>query len=129
MSTKKIVFEYLAGLVVSGLGFGFLTMLPRIPGLSWLEIYLGGDKAGVFTGLFLGVPIGGVLGIFLLGKVVFKAQDYNIMGIAVGLALSFIFGGLGTVLLISKLGGQALFIAPFLYVILALIGYTIPLHK
>ncbi len=129
MNAKKMLCELLAGLVAGVVGFGFFWALLQIPGLSNLEMYLGGDKAGVFTGLFLGIPIGGVLGIFLIDTVVFKAQDYNLMGIAVGLALSFILGGVGTVLLMSKLGGQALFIAPFLFVILALIGYTIPLHK
>lgn len=129
MNAKKMLCELLAGLVTAVVGFGFFWALLRIPGLSRLDMYLGGDKASVFTGLFLGIPMGGVLGIFLVDKVVFKAQDYNMIGIAGGLALSFILGGLGTVLLMGKLGGQAVFIAPFLYVILALIGYTIPLHK
>jgi hypothetical protein len=129
MDAKKMFCELCAGLIAAVVGFGLFWALLRIPWLSRLDIYLGGDKASVFIGLFLGIPVGGVLGIFVLDKVVFKAQGYNLMGIAVGLALSLILGGIGTALLMSKFGGQAVFVAPLVFVIFALIGYTIALHK
>jgi hypothetical protein len=129
MNAKKVALEFLAGLIVSALGFGFFAALLQIPILSRLETYLGGDKASIFAGLFLGFPIGGILGIFLLDKIAFKTGGYNSMGIVTGLALSLILGGIGTVALLSKLGASTVFIAPLLYVLLALIGYTIPAHK
>jgi hypothetical protein len=129
MNAKKVTLEFLAGLVVSAIGFGFFDALLQIPVLSRLQTYLGGDKASVFAGLFLGFPIGGILGILLLDKIVFKTVGYNSLGIVTGLALSLIFGGIGTVALLSKLGGSTFFIAPFLYVLLALIGYAILVHK
>jgi hypothetical protein len=129
MNIKKLALEFLAGLIVSAIGFGFFAALLQIPVLSRLETYLGGDKASVFAGLFLGLPIGGILGILLLDKIAFKTGGYNSIGIVTGLALSLILGGIGTLALLSKLGGSTFFIAPFLYVLLALVGYTILVHK
>jgi hypothetical protein len=129
MNIKKLALEFLAGLIVSAIGFGFFAALLQIPVLSGLETYLGGDKASVFAGLFLGFPIGGILGIFLLDKIVFKTGGYNSVGIATGLAFSLVLGGIGTVPLLSKIGESTVFIAPFLYVLLALIGYSILVHK
>jgi hypothetical protein len=129
MSAKKIFLEFLVGLIVSLVGFGSFAVLLQIPGISKLGVYLGGDKASVFVGLFLGLPIGAILGIFLLDKIAFKAQGCNTIGIGIGAALSFVLGGFGTLLLMSKLGGPAAFVAPLLYVLLALIGYTVALHK
>jgi hypothetical protein len=129
VNAKKLALEFLAGLIVSALGFGLFAALLQLPLLSRLETYLGGDKASVFVGLFFGFPIGGVLGIFLLDKIAFKTGGYNSIGIVTGLTLSIILGGIGSVALLSKLGGPAIFIAPFLYVLLALMGYTIPAHK
>jgi hypothetical protein len=129
VNAKNVTLEFLAGLIVSAVGFGFFDALLQIPVLSGLETYLGGDKASVFAGLFLGFPIGGILGILLLNKIVFKTAGYNSIGIVTGLVLSLILGGIGTLALLSKLGGPTVFIAPFLYVLLALIGYAIFVDK
>jgi hypothetical protein len=126
---KKLIFEFLGGLFVSlvcGVSFAFIFSLP---GISKVGVNLGGDKASIFFGIFLGLPIGSLLGILFVDKVFYGFQGYNIWGILIGFTLSFFLGGIGSVVLLDKIGSPAIILAPLIIVLFSLVGYLIPIMK
>jgi hypothetical protein len=82
----------------------------------------GGCKYVVITGLFIGLPIGSVLGVLLTKKLILKDGRPFILRTIISLIL-----GLGGVVLgfylLDVLGSQYLIIIPITVVILVLCGY------
>jgi hypothetical protein len=123
--SKKIILEFIVGCVlslVSAICFGMLYFLPSE--VVGIEIFFGGDKAGPFFVLFLGVPIGAFVGISLVDKLMFKSRGYNILGLTLGFILCQL-GILFGVFLMDLIGGTAVVFIPFIAVFLSLVGYNI----
>ncbi len=124
---KKLLFEFIGAILTSCvLSAGFLFLAKLIDILK-LDINLGGDKASVFAVIFFGIPIGCLLGILVVDKIIFKYQGYNLLGISLGFVLCFLIGGIGSVLLIDKIGRSAVFFIPLIIIALSFIGYYIPI--
>ena len=126
---KKLLLEFIIGCILSvasAICFGLVyTMLYM---MLEAEVFFGGDKAGPFFILFLGVPIGALLGISLVDKLLFKSQGYNIFGLVLGFILSQ-FGVVLGIFLLDSIGNTALFFIPLIIGLLSLVGYNVKLLK
>lgn len=121
---RKIILEFLIGCLLSGTCFVCFCILNILFESLDIEMFFGGDQASLFCGLFLGVPIGALVGISLVDKLIFKSQGSHMIGILVG----FILGEFGVVLgiwLLDQIGVRAIFLIPFMVTCLSLIGYNI----
>jgi len=122
--TGKIILEFLIGCFLSIVGFVcFFVLFFLFEYYLDVEIFFGGDKANVFCGLFLGIPIGVLVGISLVDKLVFPSQGYNIYGIVAALILSQLGVILG-IWLLDTIGGKAIFLIPFIVTCFSIIGYN-----
>ncbi len=121
---RKITIEFITGCICSPIGFICFGILHDLLYTKCgIESFFGGDKAGGFSGIFLGVPIAALIGISLVDKLVFKLKGYNVLGLVVG----FILSQLGIVLglfLIDKVGNGTIPLGLFITVLLCLIGYN-----
>ncbi len=127
ITIKRILAELLGAIgfsVCLSIGIYYLS--------KWLEaikptLNLGGDKAGIFGVIFIGMPIGFLLGILLVDKIIFKFEGYNCFGIAVGFILAFLFGGIASVFLLDEIGKYAVLVIPLIILALSFVGYYCPL--
>jgi len=87
-----------------------------------ISINLGGDKSGIFFIVFLGLPIGSLLGFSIVDKAFYKSRGWNIIGLGIGLTLS-ILGAIIGIILISALGVAAVVLVPVMIIIFSLTGY------
>jgi len=87
-----------------------------------ISINFGGDKSGVFFIVFLGLPIGSLLGFSIVDKALYKTRGWNIIGLGIGLTLS-ILGALIGIMLISALGVIAVVLVPVMIITFSLTGY------
>ena len=122
MKTSTVFLKFIGGLV----GSIFIGML--FGGVFNPFNVLGGDKGGVFISIFLGMPLGSILGIIIIDKAVYKLKSYNLLGIFIGFILSFL-GGVESVIVLDKFGGTGIVFAPIISTLLALAGYSIPAIK
>jgi len=88
----KIIAEFIIGLVFSIIGFmafgavyDFVCFRLRID----LPFGLTGGSTGIIGGLSLAIPIGALLGISVVNKLIYKSSSWNLMGIITGFILSF----------------------------------------
>lgn len=85
----------------------------------------------VLLALVCGYPVGSILGIVLMDRIVFRANQWNVPGIAISLVLTLSAGYFGFTLL-DTVGGSMFFLMPFITAFLSLVGYSIPIsprHK
>jgi len=117
---------------VTGLLFALLLGLPfyllgSVLANELPNINLGGDKAGIIFGTFLGMPLGGLIGFLVVDKTIYKLETYNFLGLMVGFTASFFVGGIGSVLLLDIIGAKAIFLIPLLVMSFSLAGYQLGL--
>jgi hypothetical protein len=91
-----------------------------------LNVTYGGDKGKVLFGLFLGLPLGSILGIVLTEKLIYKTLGWNIFGIIIAALLSLITNYLGLMML-DKMGSGTIIIIPLFVTVICLFGYHIVL--
>lgn len=127
ISVKKFVLEFLGALLLATAGSFCSVLFSDVISALKLNINLGGDKANVFSVLFIGMPIGSLLGILLVDRIFFKYQGYNLIGLCIGFVLCAFVGGVGSVMLLDEIGGSAVFFIPPLIIFLSFVGYYIPL--
>lgn len=121
---KTTISEFFSGLLFSLPGFLIFAKLNDLLEKLGMELAFGGDKAAIFWGLFLGLPLGNILGFMMIDKFYNKVEACNISGIIMG----FVFGLLGNfagVYLLDIFGGKFLFVIPILITFLCLCGYKI----
>jgi len=82
-----------------------------------------GIKCEIYM-LFLGVPIGFLVGISLVDRLLSKRWKINILGLALGFILSQ-FGIVLGIFLIDLIGETAFFLIPLEAGFLSLVGYNI----
>jgi hypothetical protein len=124
---KRIFLDFLSGLILSIIGFLMFAGVYSALELLKIDISYGGDKGKVLFGLFVGLPLGSILGIVLTEKFVYKAQGWNIWGIILAALLSVISNYLGIVML-DKIGGGFVIIIPLFAVVMCLFGYHVVLY-
>lgn len=126
MMNRKIILQFIGALslsIIAGILFyviGFLMMVLE------LGINLGGDKMPVLLVLFLGIPLGSLLGILLVDRMAFGYEGYNLVGLGIGFVLCLLVGGIGSVMLLDQMGQSAVLIVPLLIVCLSFVGYYLP---
>lgn len=126
MMNRKIILQFIGALSLSIIGgilfylIGFLMMFLE------LGINLGGDKMPVLLVLFLGIPLGSLLGILLVDRIAFGYEGYNSIGLGIGFVLCLLAGGIGSVMLLDQMGKSAAFVVPLLIIFLAFVGYYLP---
>jgi len=122
---RRIIMEFIVGCAFSPVGFiCFGAVHDMLYAKFGIESFFGGDKAGGFCGLFLGVPIGALVGISMIDKLVFKSHGYNIVGLVVGFIVSQ-FGIVLGLFLIDKAGNKTIPLSLCITILLSLIGYHI----
>ncbi len=116
---KKIIADYVSAMVFSIIGFfAFIYLHPMI-GFVW-----GGDKGQLFSGMFLGLPLGMVLGFLLIDGFLFEMDTRNFPGI-VSSFVTCILGNLAGVYLADNLGGEFLLFFPFLLILICTYVYNL----
>jgi hypothetical protein len=122
--TKKALMEYGVGLLLSIAGFWAAAGLHyALTTILRLNIQFGGDKARVFWALFLGLPLGCVLGILAVDKLIYKNDGINLLAAVLALAMGFVGAYIGLVML-DKIGGFAVLFIPMLVAFLCLLGFN-----
>ncbi|MCJ7776702.1 MAG: hypothetical protein MUP16_00060 [Sedimentisphaerales bacterium] len=125
---KKIFVQSIVALVLSVCGFFFFGKAYfELCSKTGLEIFVGGDKAPVFFGLLIGMPMSALLGIVLVEKIIFKSAGWNALGIIMGFALSFLGALLWEVRLLDKIGFGlvSILINSLVFTCCTVIGYYI----
>ena len=118
---KKILFEYCAGLLLSVVGFMIFVGVHNLLSVYKTNIGVGGDKAKIFMGLFLGLPLGNVLGILLVNRFVYKIGAINYFSSVIALILGFLGVYFGVIML-DKVGGLSVLFIPIVVTGLCLLG-------
>ena len=119
---KKLFAKLLAALIVSlRLSVVFYPIGSYLSDtLNFMD--LGGDKAGLFFVVFLGFPLGSLLGFSLIDKLFYRAMGINILGIVLGLILSLVGAFIG-ILLLDIFGIFAVVLLPIIVIVASLTGY------
>lgn len=119
--------EFLATALAAALGYPLVSFLRLLLGHLGIEIAYGGDKAAILVPLLFGLPLGALVGMVLVEKVVCKTTGWNVLGLLLGLMFSAIayIVGLG---MMDLFGGEAILSVPFLVALARLLGYRIGLR-
>lgn len=121
---KKLLLQYFSALIFSVVGFFIFYSMNNILEKADIGINFGGDKGGIISGLFFGLSVGGIFGIVIIDKLIFKVERLNILSILVALILSIAINYFGTFIL-DKVGGWFLLFLPPLTALMCLVGYNI----
>jgi uncharacterized membrane protein YeaQ/YmgE (transglycosylase-associated protein family) len=117
---KRLLLEFAMSLGFSIIGLWSVAYSWDYLLKQGIELYLFGDKTDILSGLLLGMPLGGILGILLAEKLVYKTKGSNIFGTAMALILSII-GSLFGVYMMDVLGSYVIFLIPLLVAMICLI--------
>lgn len=117
----RILIEFFSSLILSVIAFFMSAGV-----YNMLNVTYGGDKGKVLFGLFLGLPLGSILGIVLTEKLIYKSLGWNIFGIIIAALLSLITNYLGLMML-DKMGSGTIIIIPLFVTVICLFGYHIVL--
>jgi len=124
MGIRKIILEFIGGFLISIIAYLPVTAVVILFGLNFGR----GDM--IFLSIFLGYPLGSILGILLADKIVFRNAKINIIQVATCVLLSVV-GAVGVYFVIgiimAGLGGAATLVIPGIITFLSLLGYNIPL--
>jgi len=123
---RRIFLDFVSSLIMSVIGFIVFAGIYNALDLLKLNINFAGDKGKVFFGLLFGLPIGSILGILLIEKLIYKSPNWNIWGIVIAVLLSVISNYLGVIML-DKFGGWFFIIIILLVVSMCVFGYNVTL--
>ncbi len=126
MVMKRILLEFFMGSCFSIIGFFLVAYSWHFLLMLGIELRFGGDKGTILSGLVFGLPIGGLSGILLAEKLVYKTQGWNILGIVLAVLLSIISSVFG-IYMMDKIGSYFIFLIPLLVTLTCLFGYNIGL--
>jgi hypothetical protein len=91
---KRIIQEFIVSVissVICCLGVGSLYQL-------FLSNFEKSDKDNVFVGVFIGLPLGSILGLYILRKILFKKQKaFTFLRILTAYVIALIIGLLGVI--------------------------------
>ena len=125
LKLRRIILQFVGG-VVFAFGLGICVwcfcFLPAII----LDVSVISVKTMFYLMFFWAFPVGGLWGIFVVDKLIFKSPSYNVLGIIIGLLLSFLGMGLGflapAILHVST--NILIFFLPSICALFSLIGYN-----
>jgi hypothetical protein len=116
---KKFSLEFVAGFLCSMFGY--------IPISIICALLLQTDNVGtVLIALFSAYPLGSILGILLIERIVFKAIRWNIIAMGIGIASGLVGGYLGLVML-DKIPDISILLIQLIITGLVLVAYNISL--
>lgn len=123
---QKRIFSQIIGAILGAISICIISffVVKSIQNMS-ININLGGDKAAIFGFLFLGIPFGIRIGLFIVDKIFFKLNA-SFLGLVLSIVLCFIIGGFGGVIILSLLGNFGIFIIPILFFASSFFGYYLP---
>jgi hypothetical protein len=121
---RRIILSFISSVILSIIGFMALAGIYKTLELLKVDVNFGGDKGNVFFCLFLGLPLGGISGILLIEKLVYKSEGWNILGIGASVLLSLISIYLG-IILMDRAGGEFVLLIPIVVGLFCLFGYKI----
>jgi MFS family permease len=123
---KRMSVDFLSSLLFSVAGFLVFAGIYRVLERYGIDIDIGGDKSQVFSGLFIGLPIGGILGTWLSEKVIYGTQGWNVVGVVLSIMLCLACTYLGLAMM-DRVGTGFIFVLPVLIGALCVVGYRIGL--
>jgi predicted MFS family arabinose efflux permease len=112
-------------MVLSVIGGLIFALIGHVLSNVMEEPVYGGDKAGIVWAIVFGVPLGSVIGFFLIDKYIYHFPRDNFLGMVIGFLCGSVSGGVAGGVLLDAIGGKALLIIPLLVVCFCLIGYQI----
>ena len=112
--------------VVCAICFALIYEGLNILGINMEDFFVGGDKAQVFFSMFLGLPVGGLLGILLIHKLLEAEKSVSISGLLIGWLVSTgcVIGGIP---LLDVFGSRAFMFFPLLASWAFMISYRVVL--
>lgn len=121
---QRIALEYISGLVFSVVGFFGLAGLHTLLEMIGFELTWGGDKGKFFWGMFLGLPLGSILGFVLVNRLYFKVATWNSQGMLLAFIVG-VFGNFGGLYFMDRLGGGFFLAVPPLVVLACVCAFNI----
>lgn len=121
---KKLSVDFLSAVSFSVAGFFMFAGIHELLERYGIDIDVGGDKSQVFSGLFIGLPLGGIFGTWLSEKLIYGVPGWNLLGVLLSLVLSTICTYLGLVMM-DRLGSGFIFTLPILIAVMCIVGYRI----
>ena len=120
---RRLVAEFLCSLFFAGVGF--LTLAGVYNLIDALNLgMLGGDKGPVLSGILIGLPTGGIVGIVLMGRIIYGEQGWSLPGAVLALILCTIGNYFGLVGM-DKLGSRVVVLLPMIAAATCVLGYSI----
>lgn len=89
MSLRNLSLELGAAVACSFAGFWAVGMFYDLLLESGMNWYPAGDKSNGLAGIFVGCPLGSLLGVVLVDRWVVRSHPWNVIGIILGLFLSY----------------------------------------
>jgi hypothetical protein len=108
---RRVVLEYVGSVFFATVGFFVLAGVYTLIDTLDLDIDVGGDKGPFLVGILVGLPVGGVLGTILVGKVFLGERGLSVLGILLSLILVTVANYLGLVMM-DRFGSRVALILP-----------------
>jgi hypothetical protein len=118
----KLSLEVICSFVLSSGGFFLLSV---ISDKLQLGVGLWGDKGPALFSLFLGLSIGGTLGVVLIDKIVYRRHRLSAIAIVTAMFSGIIGIFVGIVVILDKMGGGFLSYMPLVVAPMCVLGYNI----
>jgi len=118
---KKILIELFAGAIGSAMA-GWLVSSVFFES-HFLREHQRTDRDPVFAGIFLGMPLGCLLAIFLVRKFVYNVKPFRFLKLLVGISISWLIS-ISSILIIPLFGFLAVFFLLPLLISLSIILST-----
>ena len=128
----KIIVEFISSFLFSLFGFVFFgAVYDFVCFRIGIELPFGltGGSTGVIGGLSVGIPIGALLGISIVDKLIYKSSSWNLPGIITGFLLSFAGAFVSLWLFRGMIGwaSSSFFLTSLTLTFLCMIGYNLKL--
>ncbi len=123
---KKIFFEFLMSLGFTIIGWWLIICSWHFLVTQGIELSFRGHKDGALFSLFFGQPIGGILGILLAEKLVYRTKGWSILGTAIALLLGIASSSFG-VYMMDEEGSILILLLPVLVALISTISYNFKL--
>ncbi len=123
---RRIILDFISSFVLSIIGFLAFAGIYKLLELLRFNINFGGDKGAVLFGLFFGLPLGSLLGVLINERFIYKAQDWNFIGMILAGFLSFIISYF-SIIILEKYGGGCVILIPLLVAAMCVFAYNIVL--
>ncbi len=110
-AVTRAVLDMVGGSVASALGFSLAALGCELLRRTGIGLPLFGDKGGLLWPLFVGLPVGGAAGLWVVERVIYRARPRIVRALVVGFIPAVVSMCLA-VLLVDRIGPVAFLAFP-----------------